>query len=115
MKLFLSVVALLAAVPTPSLTQTLPGPTTALVSAANFMIVQGRVLDAATGQGLPGVTVLLKGTAKSVGTDAQGYYTLANVPALGASLVLISAGYRTQERPVLAEQMPDVKLLADPK
>ena len=114
MKLLLTLAVLLVAAPTPAPAQTAPAPA-APAPPANFIIVQGRVLDATTGQGLPGATVLLKGTATGVSTNAQGHYTLANVPGRGAVLIFSSVGYQPLERPVQAEQMPDVKLLTDSK
>ena len=39
-------------------------------------IVRGRVVDKATGEGLPGVTVLLKGTSQGVVTQADGSFEL---------------------------------------
>ena len=115
MKLLLAITALaLAPLTGPTAAQNAPA---AQLSAtpANLLIVKGRVLDRASGQGLPGATVLLKGTATGVSTDAKGQYTLAHVPGKHAVLVFSSVGYVTQEQPVRAEQMPDVKLVADTK
>ncbi|AMJ66318.1 hypothetical protein AXW84_13395 [Hymenobacter sp. PAMC 26628] len=47
------------------------------------------------GEGLPGVTVLVKGTQNGTSTNANGDFTL-DAPA-GATLVLSSVGYTTQE------------------
>ncbi|SDK72840.1 TonB-linked outer membrane protein, SusC/RagA family [Catalinimonas alkaloidigena] len=57
--------------------------------------VTGQVTDA-QGQGIPGVNVLLKGTASGTVTDVDGNYTLA-VPDESAVLVFSSIGYITQE------------------
>jgi Ca-activated chloride channel family protein len=59
--------------------------------------ISGRVLDA-HGQPLPGVTVLLKGTARGTSTDFDGRYALADVPSPKATLVFSFIGYVTQER-----------------
>ncbi|GAA4036995.1 TonB-dependent receptor [Hymenobacter glaciei] len=56
--------------------------------------VTGRVTDE-KGEGLPGATVLVKGTSNGVSTNANGEFTL-DVPA-GATLVISSVGYATQE------------------
>ena len=114
MRLLLTLAALLSLLDEPVAAQKTAAPS-APAAPANFIIVQGRVLDRATRQGLPGVTVLLKGTAQGVSTDAAGHYTLANVPGQHAVLVFSSVGYITQEQPVRAEQMPDVELVADTK
>lgn len=56
----------------------------------------GRLTDT-KGRGLPGVTVLLKGTTLGTNTDANGRYVLAGVPVQGARLVFSYVGYLTQE------------------
>ena len=56
--------------------------------------VNGRVTDE-KGEGLPGATVLVKGTNNGVSTNANGEFTL-DVPT-GATLVISSVGYATQE------------------
>jgi len=47
--------------------------------------VSGTVTDQATGQGLPGVSVIVKGTMVGVATSADGSYSV-NVPANGNAL-----------------------------
>ena len=44
------------------------------------VVVRGVVLDSATNSGLPGATVLLKGTRLGVGTDSVGHFEL-RIPA----------------------------------
>ncbi len=48
--------------------------------------ISGRVIDAASNQGLPGVTVLVKGTSTGTATDTEGNYSL-DVPATGTLVV----------------------------
>ena len=55
---------------------------------------QGRVLDEKV-EGLPGTTVLVKGTTIGTNTTADGRFSL-NVPD-NATLVFSSVGYATQE------------------
>lgn len=57
--------------------------------------VTGRVTDPG-GQPLPGVTVLVKGTTQGTVTNADGEYTIVNVPA-DATLVFQFVGMKTQE------------------
>ncbi len=57
-------------------------------------IVTGRITDS-KGEGLPGVTVLVKGTSKGVSTDSNGDFSL-DVPD-NATLVISSVGYTSQE------------------
>ncbi|MBC5992850.1 SusC/RagA family TonB-linked outer membrane protein [Pontibacter cellulosilyticus] len=61
--------------------------------------VNGKVTDQATGQGLPGVAVLVKGTTVGTTTAADGAYSI-NVPADKNTLVFRYIGYNTQEVPV---------------
>ncbi|RZL07517.1 MAG: hypothetical protein EOO62_16935, partial [Hymenobacter sp.] len=75
----------------------------------------GRLTDE-KGQGLPGVTVLLKGTTLGTSTDANGRYVLAGVPAQGARLVFSYVGFLTQEVAVPTGAGPlNVVLRADHK
>ncbi len=57
--------------------------------------VSGTVTDAADGTGLPGVSVLVKGTTTGTATDANGNYSLSADP--NATLVFSAIGYTTQE------------------
>jgi len=70
--------------------------------------VTGNVTDAADGKSLPGVTVLIKGTAKGTTTDLDGNYSV-NVSA-GATLVFSYIGYTPQEILVGAQKKIDVAL-----
>lgn len=42
--------------------------------------ISGVVTDSATGEGLPGANVLIKGTSMGAVTDVSGHYTILNVP-----------------------------------
>ncbi|ODS79774.1 MAG: SusC/RagA family TonB-linked outer membrane protein [Cytophagaceae bacterium SCN 52-12] len=57
--------------------------------------VKGKVLDE-NGSGLPGVSVVVKGTQRGISTDMDGLFTLA-VPGENAVLVFSFVGYATQE------------------
>ena len=57
--------------------------------------VRGMVTDAATGEPLFGVTVVLKGTTTGVITDAKGQYSL-NIGGNQAVLAFSFIGYNTQ-------------------
>lgn len=61
--------------------------------------VTGKVTDQATGQSLPGVAVLVKGTTVGTTTDAQGNYSI-NVPANQNTLVYRYIGYTDVERSI---------------
>jgi TonB-linked SusC/RagA family outer membrane protein len=74
--------------------------------------VTGRVTAQADGQGLPGVSVLLKGTPTGVVTDAGGAYAIT---VRGASdvLVISSIGYQRQEITVGSQSTINVTLAED--
>ncbi len=60
--------------------------------------VSGKVTDS-TGQPLPGVTVVVKGTTLGTVTDTNGRYSLADIPE-NASLQFSFVGMKTQELPI---------------
>ena len=63
---------------------------------AQAITVKGKITDA-SGTGLPGVTVLLKGTSVGTATDVGGNYALA-VPNAATGVLLFSfVGYKAQE------------------
>ncbi|UOQ67178.1 carboxypeptidase-like regulatory domain-containing protein [Hymenobacter volaticus] len=73
--------------------------------------VSGRVLTA-TGEGLPGVTVVVKGSSVGTSTDGTGAYSL-DVPE-GGTLVFSYVGYIRKEVPVTgATTSLDVTLSED--
>ncbi len=75
----------------------------------NIPSVSGKVTDE-TGEGLPGVTVLVKGTTTGTITDLDGNYQLNNLPE-DAVLVFSFVGMQSQEVPVTRSSV-DVVLSA---
>ena len=75
--------------------------------------VSGRVTSD-TGEGLPGATVVVKGTTNGTATDSEGRYSIT-VPDGNAVLVFSSIGYIAEEVPVGTRTVIDVKLVADIK
>lgn len=61
--------------------------------------ISGRVVDRATNEGLPGVTVLVKGTQIGGATNADGSFSLS-VPASATTLRISSVGYTAVEQPI---------------
>jgi TonB-linked SusC/RagA family outer membrane protein len=72
--------------------------------------ITGTVTDG-SGQGIPGVSVLVKGTTNGTLTDANGRYTL-NAPAT-STLVYSYVGYISQEVPANNRKVINVKLAED--
>ncbi|WP_027303311.1 SusC/RagA family TonB-linked outer membrane protein [Rudanella lutea] len=73
--------------------------------------VTGRVVSKTDGQGLPGVSVLVKGTTTGTATDANGDFQL-NVPS-GAVLQFSMIGMTSQEVPVGNQTVINVQLADD--
>jgi len=57
--------------------------------------IKGKVTDVISGEALPGVNIVVKGTTLGVMTDVTGNYTL-EVPNVSATLVFSFIGYITQ-------------------
>ncbi|KAA9349389.1 SusC/RagA family TonB-linked outer membrane protein [Larkinella humicola] len=75
--------------------------------------VQGRIVGG-DGDGLPGVSVVIKGTSTGTVTDTEGNYTVS-VPDPKSTLVVSFIGYVSQELAVNGRTRLDVKLLEDVK
>lgn len=76
--------------------------------------VKGKVTDKDGGEGLPGVSVTIKGTTRGVTTDAQGNYSIT-VPNDKSVLVYSFLGYEKQEIAVGTQTTIDVVLGSDMK
>jgi TonB-linked SusC/RagA family outer membrane protein len=76
--------------------------------------ISGRVTDQKTGEGLPGATILLKGTTTGVSTSIDGRFTL-DVPGSDGVLVISSVGMVAQEVAVGSRTTFDIALATDPK
>ncbi|MGI4870853.1 MAG: SusC/RagA family TonB-linked outer membrane protein [Janthinobacterium lividum] len=74
-----------------------PGGTSSTTSVMQDITVAGRVVDS-KGEGLPGVTVLVKGTTIGASTGPDGEFTL-KVPE-SSTLVFSSVGFAKKELPV---------------
>ncbi|UYZ62093.1 SusC/RagA family TonB-linked outer membrane protein [Hymenobacter weizhouensis] len=77
---------------------------------APAVTVSGRVIDE-KGQGLPGVTVLERGTSNGATTDADGRFTLS--VGDNATLTFSFVGYTTQQIAVAGRTTIDVSLAPD--
>lgn len=63
--------------------------------------VTGTVTDAATGEALPGASVVVKGTSIGAATDENGRYTISGAPSGPQTLVVTYIGYQSVERDVV--------------
>jgi TonB-linked SusC/RagA family outer membrane protein len=73
--------------------------------------VSGKVTDSG-GEPLPGVSIVVKGTTRGTVTDADGEYTLTNIPS-DATLVFSFVGMRTQEVVVGNQTTINVTMVED--
>lgn len=60
---------------------------------AQEALIRGRVVDATTGQSLPGVNVFIDQTLRGTATDHDGFFQLNNMPAGLYKLVASMVGY----------------------
>lgn len=67
-----------------------------------------------TGEGLPGVSVVVKNTTRGTTTDADGKYRL-NTPDNATTLVFSFVGYQNQEVVIGSRSSIDVRLVPDDK
>jgi TonB-linked SusC/RagA family outer membrane protein len=74
--------------------------------------ISGKVADATDGSGLPGVSVMVKGTKIGAVTDQEGNYQIS-VPDNNAVLVFAFIGYTRKEVIVGTQQVINVTLSAD--
>ncbi len=75
-------------------------------------LVTGKVTDSQTGETLPGVSVTIKDTNIGTVTNADGIFSLSNVPD-DAVLIFSYVGMRTQEIPVEGRTEINVELNTD--
>lgn len=73
--------------------------------------ISGKVTDQA-GAPMPGVSVILKGTTTGVSTDAEGAYTLSNIPE-NATLVFSFLGMKPLEVNVSGRNSIDVQMTVE--
>ncbi len=73
--------------------------------------VSGKVTNS-SGEPLPGVTVVVKGTIHGIVTDVDGNYTLFKVPA-DATLVFSFVGMKTQEIVITGKSNIDIVMVED--
>lgn len=78
------------------------------------ILVRGRVTDESSGEPLPGVSILVKGTQQGTVTDSDGNFSI-NVINQSAVLVFSFVGYVTQELMVGNRSNFDIAMRVDEK
>jgi TonB-dependent SusC/RagA subfamily outer membrane receptor len=74
--------------------------------------ITGKVTDGASANGLPGVTIVVKGTQVGTATDINGGYSIT-IPAGGTTLAFSFVGYLPVDRPIGNASVINVSLAAD--
>ena len=113
--LLLSLLALVLSAPPVAAQSVAPPAPAPLANTTKSWVVSGQIIDHATRQPLPGVTVLVKGTQLGASTDAQGRYSLMVPNAAQAVLQFKYIGYATVERAVGNAHTLNLALQADTK
>lgn len=72
-------------------------------------VVEGIVTDATDGEVMPGVNIIVKGTAIGTSTDSEGSYSL-NAPAPEDTLLFSFIGYKILEVPIQGRNMINVAM-----
>ncbi len=75
--------------------------------------ISGKISDE-KGEGIPGATVLVKGTTAGATTDPNGSYSL-NAPNGNGVLVVSFIGYQTREVPINNQSTVNISLVPDTK
>ncbi|MGD2035753.1 MAG: TonB-dependent receptor, partial [Bacteroidales bacterium] len=73
--------------------------------------ISGQITDSESGEGLPGVTIVEKGTNNGTITDLDGNYSLS--VAENASIIVSYVGYVTEEIPVGGQTSINLALIPD--
>ncbi len=79
---------------------------------AQNITVKGKITSQDDGTGLPGVSIVVKGTSIGTTTDAEGQFSL-NAPDQNAVLVFSFIGYKTQEVVVGTQTTFDIAMTSD--
>lgn len=83
------------------------------VTSAQESQITGRITDGSTGDGLPGASILIKGTNRGTNTDANGNFRL-NAGA-NATLLISSIGYVNQEVNIGGKSVLNLSMTVDNK
>ncbi len=62
--------------------------------------IYGHIIDGATGEHIPHIIVILKGTTIGVSTDNSGHYVMKNLPEGRFTMEVSAIGYKTQTKEI---------------
>lgn len=68
----------------------------ALLTSPAFALVtvSGKILDRETGESIPSVTVMVKGTQRGAAANVEGFFSIADLPSGGTTLVFSALGFQ---------------------
>ena len=79
----------------------------------HLLTIKELITDNDSGEGLPGVNIVVKGTTQGTTTDAKGEFTLSVLA--NSTLIFSFIGYETQETAIGSQTTLNLKLIADTK
>ncbi|MBL7912266.1 MAG: outer membrane beta-barrel protein [Bacteroidia bacterium] len=88
-----------------------------LISLGQTGRISGTILDAKTGETLPGATALVEGTGKGASADFDGKFAINNVPVGKVTLIISYISYTSKKIPgveVKEGEPTDISILLDP-
>lgn len=64
-------------------------------SKSSDLLLEGKIVDGATGEPLPFASILVRGTRSGTSSNVDGRFTLFNIPSDTCTLVVTNVGYQT--------------------
>ncbi|HEX6983033.1 MAG TPA: TonB-dependent receptor [Balneolaceae bacterium] len=62
--------------------------------------IEGTVIEQKTGDAIPGINIIVKGTGLGTATNSNGAFSLSEIPAGSQILVISGIGYKKQEKTI---------------
>ena len=66
--------------------------------------IYGHIIDKTTGEHLPYIVVVLKGTTIGVSTDNTGHYLMRDIPEGTYTIEVAAIGYKTERREIIVKK-----------
>ncbi|MGE5364132.1 MAG: carboxypeptidase-like regulatory domain-containing protein, partial [Bacteroidota bacterium] len=67
------------------------------VFAGNTGKISGRITDAATGEAIPGINIIIEKTSLGAASDFEGYFTINNIPPGSYDVTVSGIGYQKRK------------------
>lgn len=79
------------------------------------IMLTGQIQDSTTGEGIPGASIMVKGTTSGTSTNGEGKYSLKVPTTKDASVVISSLGFKTQTVLLAGRSSLNISLVSDQK